>query len=190
MQDEICQKMATALAWRARCPSRRRSISWRTSSSRASPEPAMQSTAGQVWAQQGGRSCSTKRWALMRMSGIFLTLATLVATGAAARLLLRRGCRLLCRKPGLLGEALRSSRRSGCCRCRHPLIRSGNAATGGEVVADPLLYRRMRRFISAALGLFALVPLVATLVARGSDDRRRIAQNRRLASVLSFSATA
>jgi putative membrane protein len=46
-------------------------------------------------------------------------------------------------------------------------IRSGNAATAGDVVIAPELYRRMRGFITAELAVFALIPLAATLMARG-----------------------
>jgi len=46
-------------------------------------------------------------------------------------------------------------------------IRTGNATSGDTVVVAPELYRAMRRFITAELACFALIPLAATLMARG-----------------------
>ena len=42
-------------------------------------------------------------------------------------------------------------------------------AAGGALDLDPAHYRRVRRFIHAELGIFALIPLAATLMARGID---------------------
>jgi putative membrane protein len=41
------------------------------------------------------------------------------------------------------------------------------APLGGEVVVAPADYRRVRRFITAELAVFAVIPLAATLMARG-----------------------
>jgi putative membrane protein len=46
-------------------------------------------------------------------------------------------------------------------------LRLAVPAPGGDIVVARDLYRRMRRFITAELALFALIPLAATLMARG-----------------------
>ena len=46
-------------------------------------------------------------------------------------------------------------------------IASAKAAMDGGIVVAPDVYRRIRRFIAAQLALFAVIPLAATLMARG-----------------------
>jgi putative membrane protein len=46
-------------------------------------------------------------------------------------------------------------------------LRSGALLRGGELVLDDAAYRRIRRYITLELALFALIPLAATLMARG-----------------------
>jgi putative membrane protein len=46
-------------------------------------------------------------------------------------------------------------------------IRLGRATGAGEALVDRGAYRRVRRFITAELAVFALIPLAATLMARG-----------------------
>ncbi|MGO8915909.1 MAG: DUF2214 family protein [Stellaceae bacterium] len=46
-------------------------------------------------------------------------------------------------------------------------IASAKAAPAGDIVIAPAVYRRMRGFMAAQLALFALIPLAASLMARG-----------------------
>ena len=45
-------------------------------------------------------------------------------------------------------------------------IRSGAAIRGSELVMDRQAYRRVRRYITLQVAVFALIPLAATLMAR------------------------
>ncbi len=46
-------------------------------------------------------------------------------------------------------------------------IASAKAPSGDDIIIAPGLYRRMRGFIALQLAIFALIPLAATLMARG-----------------------
>jgi putative membrane protein len=46
-------------------------------------------------------------------------------------------------------------------------LRLALPSTGTDIVVAGDVYRRMRRFITAELAIFALIPLAATLMARG-----------------------
>lgn len=46
-------------------------------------------------------------------------------------------------------------------------IKAAKALSGGSATIAPATYRRMRGFITAQLALFALIPLAASLIARG-----------------------
>jgi putative membrane protein len=46
-------------------------------------------------------------------------------------------------------------------------LRTARASSGSEIIVDPRAYRHIRGHLTAQLVLFALIPLAATLMARG-----------------------